>query len=92
MRGSRKNAKKLHFGDFKPKWAILDSFWPKWPKRWKLSKKRLENFCRLSMFYLTAKFQKKSNERFSRNCVTYERTNKRDSLGLQRLQQEPKKK
>ena len=23
---------------------ILDSFWPKWRKRWKLSKKRLEHF------------------------------------------------
>ena len=54
------------------------------------SKIRLEHFCCLSMFYLTAKFQKKSNEQFSRNCVTYERTNERDSLGLQQLRRETK--
>ena len=28
-----KNAKTLHFWSFRPKRAILDSFWPKWPKR-----------------------------------------------------------
>ena len=39
-----KNAQNLHFFHFGPKRPILDSFWPKWPKRWKLSKKRLEHF------------------------------------------------
>ena len=33
MRGSQKNAKTSIFGHFRPKRAILDSFWPKWPKR-----------------------------------------------------------
>ena len=44
------------------------------------------------------KVSEKSNERFSRNCVTDERTNgrmdgrtdRRDSLGLQRLRRETK--
>ena len=46
----------------------------------------LEHFCRLSMFYLTAKFQKKVMNGFRETAsLTDERTNERDSLGLQQL-------
>ena len=60
------------------------------------SKIRLEHFCRLSMFYPTAKFQKKVMDGFRETAIqteerTDERTDESDSLGLQRLRRETKK-
>ena len=63
MNGLRSKCKKTSiFGHFGPKRPILDSFWPKWPKRWKLSKKRKR------YFFSTAGSKKleNSNERISR--------------------------
>ena len=77
MNGLLKNAKNLYF------LGILDQnvhFWKflvKMGKTGIFSKKSLEHFCRAYKPQLTANFQKKSNELFSRNCVTYERTDER---------------
>ena len=58
-------SKKGHFG----------SFWPKWSKRWKLSKKRLEHFSRAYKPYLTVKFHKKLMSGFREKVSrTYGRT------------------
>ena len=80
-----------HFG---PKWPFLDSFLPKWAKR-DFFKKALGKFFSPLQVLTNCKVSEKSNERFSRNCVTNgrtnERTNGRDSLGFQRLRRETKK-
>ena len=68
---------------------FFDSFWAKMGKKGNFFKKSLGTFfSRLEVLQLTAKFQKKSNEQFSRNCL---RMNGRDSLGLKRIRRETKK-
>ena len=67
MHGSRKKG-------WKPPFLIIlgqkASFWPKWPKRWKLSKKRcLEHFSRAYKPELTVKFQKKVMNRFREKAL-----------------------
>ena len=54
-------------------------------------KKALGTFFLRLQALTNCKVSEKSNERFSRNCVTNERTDGRDSLGLQRLRRDTKK-
>ena len=67
------------FGHFGPKSPILDSS--------DFIKKALGTFLSRLQALTGCKISEKSNERFSRNCVT----DGRDSLGLKRLRRETKK-
>ena len=71
-----KNAKNLNFGHFGPKGPNFDSFWP---KRWKISKKRLAHFSRTYKPYCTVtkcKVSEKRNEHFQIKSVADTRTDK----------------
>ena len=77
MNGLRKKCEKPSiFGHFWPKKQILDSFWPKWAKR-EFFQKELGTFFTRLQALTNCKVSEKSNERFSRNCVTNGRTNGR---------------
>ena len=69
--------------------ANFGGFWPKWAKQ-EFFQKALGTFLSRLQALTNWKVSEKSNEHLLRNCVTYERTDGRDSLGLQRLRRETK--
>ena len=81
-----KNAKNLHFLAFWAKMVNFGQFLAKMGETGFFQKSAWKIFLRLQAL-TNCKVSEKSNERFSRNCVTNERTNGgtngRDSLGLQ---------
>ena len=83
MRGSQKKCENLHFLSL---WAKKAHFGLFLAKTVKIIKKALGTFFSHLQALTKCKVSEKSNERFSRNCVTNERTdertNGRDSLGL----------
>ena len=62
MKGFREKCKKTSiFGHFGQKWPILDSFWPKWPKR-EFFPKSLWNIFSLLKALINCKVSEKRNE------------------------------
>ena len=70
---TRRSAKTSIFGHIGPKWPILVSFWQKRAKR-EFFKKALGTFLSRLQALTNCKVSEKSNERFSRNCVTHGQT------------------
>ena len=90
MRGSRKKMPKAPFWSFLAKKGHFVQCLSKMGKTGFFFKNAFGTFFSLLKALINCKVSEKSNERFSRNRVTYGRTHGRESLGLQRLRRETK--
>ena len=77
MRGSRKKCKKPPFWSFLTKKGHFGQFFDKMAKTVKIIKKALGTFFSRLQALTNCKVSEKSNERFPRNSVMYERTYER---------------